>query len=94
MSEAPMSTDLVYQALLHAIDTNSGIGFHNADQGHPAYQAGAEDGTRDLNGWGDSPEANGVYKMLPWLSERHGTPGNQIRNWREFCQRAYKASRR
>ena len=40
------------------IETNSGIGFHNCDQGHPAYLLGADDGKVDPVMGGDSPEKN------------------------------------
>ena len=77
---------IVYDALIHAVKTNSGIGFYNQDQGHPAYLAGAEDGSRDQ---GDSPQENELYKMFVILSEKYGrlkqTP---VSNWRQFCQLA------
>ena len=79
---------IVYDALIHAVKTNSGIGFHNRDQGHPAYLAGAEDGSRDS---GDSPEENDLYKMLIRLSEKYGIEsGVRITNWRQFCELAVK----
>jgi hypothetical protein len=83
---------IIYDALIHAIKTNSGIGFHNRDQGHPAYVIGASDGTRDRDTWGDSPDRNSLYKMLLDLSETYGkSHGIQITNWRSFCLLAYES---
>ena len=80
---------VIYDALIHAIKTNSGIGFHNNDQGHPAYMSGAEDGSENM---GDTREENKLYQMLVRLSDRYGkSRGVQVRNWREFCQLAYGA---
>lgn len=82
----------IYQCLIHAIKTNSGIGFHNRDQGHPTYSGGAEDGTRDD---ADSPEQNRLYQMLVALNEKYGQQsGTPVRNWREFCQLALDGYKR
>ncbi len=88
---------LVYEALIHAIDTNSGIGFHNADQGHPAYRVGA-DGKIDESAWGDSPDKNHLYRLLRELSmyfvkheEERPSSGPLILTWEDFCRRAIQA---
>jgi hypothetical protein len=52
MSIEEVDWGIVYATLIHAIKTNSGIGFLNGDQGHPAYVIGAEDGSRDKDSWG------------------------------------------
>jgi hypothetical protein len=89
LSERETDWGLIYAALIHAVKTNSGIGFHNYDQGHPAYMAGAEDGSEKH---GESREENKLYQMLVRLSEAHGkSQGAEVRNWREFCQLAYRA---
>ena len=57
MISAPtdMEQYLIFEALVRAIETNSGIGFHNDDQGHPAYRAGAKDGDKADPIWGRFP---------------------------------------
>lgn len=78
---------MIYEALIHAIKTNSGIGFHNNNQGHPAYMA-HEDGStaKDM---GDSPEANDLYKMLRSLTGELGDRAHvPIRSWVDFCRLA------
>ena len=78
---------MIYESLIHAIKTDSGIGFENNDQGHPAYMV-HEDGSTS-NGMGDSPEENRLYQLLRSLSEDFGerthTP---IRSWVDFCRLA------
>lgn len=94
MEEIAVDWSIIYDALIHSIDTNSGIGFHNNDQGHIAYLTGAKDGSHDYEQWGDSPENNRLFKMLVCLSgDRGDSHSAQIRNWREFCERAYNAYR-
>jgi hypothetical protein len=84
--------DLIYDALIHAIKTNSGIGFHNCDQGHPAYCMGAKDERVDFNTWGDSPNHNRMFKMVCALSKQYGdSQGIEISNWKQFCELAYNA---
>jgi hypothetical protein len=86
LSEKDADWGIIYDALIHAIKTNSGIGFHNNDQGHLAYMTGAENGSEDM---GDTREENRLYQMLVRLSDRYGkSSGVQVRNWREFCQLA------
>lgn len=86
-----MGSTSIYSALTHAIKTNSGIGFHNADQGHPFYVAGT-DGGRVFSNDADSPETNSLYKMLHALSEDYGgTWGPRIDSWESFCTLAYES---
>lgn len=81
---------IIYAALIHAVKTNSGIGFHNCDQGHHAYLTGAQDGSEDM---GDTRAENKLFQMLVRLSERYGkSHGAQVRNWREFCQLATRSN--
>jgi hypothetical protein len=56
----PHERVIVYKSLIHAIGTNSGIGFVNNDQGHPAYKLGAT-GEIDREAWGDAPEDNIMF---------------------------------
>jgi len=84
----------LYQALIHAISTNSGIGFHNHDQGHPAYCMGAS-GKIDPQTWGDSPEENEYFQMVLALSTKLGeTATPQIKSWEDFCTLAVESYRR
>lgn len=75
---------IIWECLIHAIRTNSGIGFINNDQGHPAYIVGADENSG--RGMGDSPKKNKLYQMLLDLSEDYGQEGTRFRNWREFCK--------
>jgi hypothetical protein len=85
---------IVYDALIHAIRTNSGIGFHNADQGHPAYLLGCE-GKSDYHELGDSPEENKLYQLLIGLSESLGDSAQPpIRTWQDFCRLAVDSYKR
>ena len=45
---------LLYRGLLCLVESNSGYGFCNNDQGHPAYAIG-QSGQYDYAQWGDSP---------------------------------------
>ena len=94
MISAPtdMEKYLIYTALVRAIETNSGIGFHNSDQGHPAYRAGAKDGDEVNRIWGDSPEENELFKLLLSFKELHkGETGPDLSTWQKFCAFAVEA---
>ena len=52
----------MYKALPHAVRTNSGIGFHNNDQGHPVYRVGARG--KEFDHIGDSPADNVMFHLL------------------------------
>ena len=60
---------MIYQGLLSLVETNSGIGFANNDQGHPAYALG-RNGTINHDEWGDSPDANLLFQMMVSLLSR------------------------
>jgi hypothetical protein len=82
---APIERVIVFKSLIHAIKTNSGIGFHNNDQGHPAYRMGII-GEIDLKTWGDSPEQNTMFQLLSTLSAVLGESERpRIESWEEFC---------
>lgn len=89
----PLQEYFVYEALVHALQTNSGIGFHNSDQGHPAYVVG-RDGHSDYHTWGDSPEENEVYQLMVKLTNALGESARPpVRNWADFCQLATEGYR-
>ena len=88
---------IVFQALKRLVESASGIGFHNHDQGHPFYSSGAE-GKTDAFPDGDSPKENDMYKMLSELSrdfKAHDQTGYvwwyDFSEWQDFCKFAYDA---
>jgi len=88
---------VIYRALLHAVQSNSGIGFHNSDQGHPAYRIG-RDGRHDHSMWGDSPEHNSLFRMMHelsvYLNEQElecPTKTPYVFSWADFCRLATDA---
>jgi hypothetical protein len=83
---------LIFDALAYAIKANSGIGFRNSDQGHPAYMAGATN--EDSETWGDSAEQNLMFKLLASFDrESHGN-GPNLSTWEKFCKYAVDAHNR
>ncbi len=73
----------------------SGLGFHNNDQGHPAYLIGCDEDT-EFRDHGDSPERNELFKLVCELSESledctDFSPDDFITKWSEFCKMATNA---
>ena len=95
MISAPtdMEKELIFEALVRAIETNSGIGFHNSDQGHPAYRAGAKDGDKAAPIWGDSPEKNKLFKLLTSFDQEflEYETRPDLSTWQKFCAFAVEA---
>ncbi len=85
---------LIFRALVRSIKTNSGDGFHNSDQGHPAYLAGAQG--NDSVYWGDSPNKNTLFKLLASFDQTyHGeVPNPDLSTWQKFCAFAVDAHNR
>lgn len=91
---------VLYTALLRMVKANDGTGFHNNDQGHPAYRAG-ESGKHDYDALGDSPERNTLFQMMRALSESLVDCGDFrasdfVTDWASFCRlavAAYEADR-
>ena len=89
---------MIYQGLLCLVRSNSGVGFWNGDQGHPAYAVGRE-GKFDHQTFGDSPEHNRLFRMMHELSvalcggdlDGSSEVGNYIYSWSDFCRIAYEA---
>ena len=106
-SDSPFSAlnfsekQLVYRGLLALVTNNSGYGFANNDQGHPAYAVG-QGGQHDYKQWGDSPEHNRLFKMMHTLSvelseaEIDGSAeiADYVFSWSDFCRFAYDAYKR
>jgi len=87
----------IFQALKMMIESSSGIGFHNKDQGHPFYNVGAE-GEKYPATDADGPKKNQLYKMLSELSgdfKANNETGYvwwyDFSEWRNFCKFAYDA---
>lgn len=83
---------LIYKGLKKLIEMNTGEGFVNADQGHPAYTMGA-DGKIDKNQLGDSPDSNALFKILKEISQelknKYDTSYNwwyDFTTWEKFCK--------
>ena len=93
MISAPTDDEqyLIFKALVHMIETNSGEGFHNSDQGHPAYLLGANDGKVDSVMGGDSPEQNDLFKLLASFDQEFHDAGPDLSTWQKFCAFAVKA---
>ena len=85
-----MEQDLIFKALVHMIDTNSGTGFQNVDQGHPAYIRGA----KGKVGGGDSPIQNVLFKLLNSFDRRFHEEGPDLSTWQKFCAFAVAAQSR
>jgi len=88
---------LIYESLRFAVKSNSGLGFLNADQGHPAYRVGRTGG-HDFHALGDAPEHNRLFKMMHELSisanaadESFSASGDLVFSWADFCRLATDA---
>jgi hypothetical protein len=88
--------ELIYKALVHMIDSNTGIGFTNADQGHPAYTAGASGASSriDVGILGDSPGRNILFKLVSSLCEQLPGIEPDLSTWERFCSFATEAFNR
>lgn len=75
------------------IESNSGVGFVNADQGHPAYALGRR-GKIDPVMDGDSPEDNRLFKVLQRFAPEHHEQIQDLRTWSKFCSFAFAADQR
>lgn len=86
---------LIYQGLKSLIENGDGVGFHNADLGHPVYVSGAIGKFQEMWEYADSPEKNQLFKMLSKLSKELKELGiEDIRfiwwydfsEWKDFCK--------
>src|SRR6266513_3499845 len=92
---------LLYRGLLCLVTSNSGYGFCNNDQGHPAYAVGRS-GQYDHKQWGDSPERNNLFNMMHVLSvelsaaeiNNSAEVSDYIFSWADFCGLTYSAYER
>lgn len=86
---------VIYTALLKMVKRNDGTGFHNSDQGHPAYRIGC-DNKWDYDAWGDSPEHNELYQAMRILASSLSdcpdfAPSDLVTDWSSFCRMATEA---
>ena len=89
-----LERELIFRAIVRAIETNSGIGFGrgNSDQGHLAYVAGSNG---DVGGqWGDSPEENILFQLLCSFDEEYHREIQDLSTWERFCSFAVEAYNR
>ena len=81
---------LIYRVLVHAINSNSGIGFsHNADQGHPFYRLGA-DGNMPADAV-DTPETSELFKLLVSFDSVFHEEIEDLSTWEKYCKFAVAA---
>ena len=72
----------MFAALVEMIEHNSGRGFHNVDQGHPAYRC-----AKDASGkFGDSPERNDLFQTLLQFDEKYHDEIRDLSTWQKFCR--------
>ncbi len=89
---------LIYRGLLSLVNSNSGFGFQNNDQGHPAYAIGRS-GQYDYAQWGDSPEHNKLFRLMHGLSvelseaelDESAEIIDYVFCWADFCSLACAA---
>jgi len=81
-----------FRALVEMIESNSGVGFVNADQGHPAYAMGRRGKVDPVTG-GDGPEDNCLFKLLQRFPPEHHEQIRDLRTWSKFCSLAFSAYR-
>ncbi|MBI3377247.1 MAG: toll/interleukin-1 receptor domain-containing protein [Nitrospirae bacterium] len=85
----------IYQGLKSLIEKGDGIGFHNADQGHPVYQSGAKGRLDEMWEYADSSDKNLLFQMLSKLTKE--LKELEIENyrfiwwydfseWKDFCK--------
>ncbi len=87
--------EMIFQGLKSLIESGSGVGFHNKDQGHPFYAVG-ETGQKYPATDADGPHRNQLYKMLSELSRDFKATGQtgyvwwyDFSDWKDFCKFAY-----
>lgn len=89
---------LIFQALKRMVESASGIGFHNMDQGNEIYWSGANGNVYEFPS--DGPEKSDIFKMLSELSRDFKANGQtgyvwwyDFSKWQDFCKFAYEASK-
>ena len=75
---------LIFKALVRMIEINSGTGFHNLDQGHPAYRLGAI-GEPDSVAEGEATEKSALFQLLKSFDQWFHDEGSDLSTWEKFC---------
>jgi hypothetical protein len=73
---------LLFEALVHCIRSNSGIGFHGYDQGDMVYAIGSKEPERKQEE--DGPDSNAFFQMYRELS-LHVIDDPSVGTLRQFC---------
>ena len=76
--------EIVFRAIVEMIASNSGVGFHNCDQGHPAYRVRARGGI----GMGDGPGENRLFQLLQTFDQKCHQEVCDLSTWDSFCKLA------
>ncbi|MBL8029001.1 MAG: toll/interleukin-1 receptor domain-containing protein [Fibrobacteres bacterium] len=93
----PLHEHMIYQALKGLLEANSGVGFHNADQGHPQYRMFANGQSAPWDN-ADGPEQNRLFQLLSKLSKSLKARNDtgyiwwyDFSDWQSFCKFAVDA---
>ena len=73
---------IMFEALVEMIASDTGRGFHNVDQGHPAYLTGA----RGDIGMGDGPDENSLFQVLQRFDRKYHEEICDLSTWQKFCR--------
>ena len=85
--------NLIWRALVHAISSNSGIGFScNNDQGHPVYASGMK-GETVLDS-ADTPDTSALFKLLKSFEPVYHEEFQDLSTWEKFCTFAFESYKR
>ena len=90
----PGDARLLYDCIVHAVKTNSGIGFHNRDQGHLIYAGVAIEITDET--LGEVPDDQELFSMLNRLAgiiNKDTQTEVKVFTWPEFCKMAVDAAK-
>lgn len=90
----PNDARILYESLLHAIETNSGIGFPNHDQRHSINDNGAVP-INDAH-FGEPSDHNELFSLVNRLAQiinKDNHPGVKVYTWPEFCEMAVNATK-
>lgn len=92
MIDKPTDGDkyIIWTALVHAISSDSGIGFScNADQGHPVYRRGMEG--EIVHDSADTPETSDLFKLLASFDPVFHEEYQDLSTWEKFCSFAVES---
>lgn len=97
LESIPHAYALIYRALLYSIESNTGNGFQNNDQGHPAYREGAI-GLENYSLFGDDSSNNRLYQVMRFLSQNlrecpDFLANEHVDNWQDFCRLVTSSSK-